>query len=270
MSERTCLRCGAPYEEGATVCFTCGASIGELETPTQPVRTPKARAASVDALPPSDGVAEIGGAPPVAVAAESAPLSEPIPRRVTVGSSLPVAAPAPKPARKARRWPWIVGVVVLVVLVGGGIALRAALAGPPVPSSVTYHDPAGRFSFTVPALWSVTRQDNGALVTDSSGANSVTITAAPAQANQTAVSVANALALSQKLQPAAPMQVGGDTWQQRSGQVTGQDGATREIVALVDVRSGVLYTIQLSSPSASYASVNNLAYQPLLASFTFR
>lgn len=266
MSERTCLRCGAPYDEGATVCFTCGASIGELETPTQPVRTPKSQAASVDPSPLVESGAAEANASLVAVAPPSAPL----PKRVTVGSSLPVTPPPPKPVRKARPWPWIVAAFVVIALLAvGAYALRAALAGPPVPTTVVYHDPGGRFSFTVPALWSVTQQANGALVTDSSGANSVTVTIAPNQPGATAKSVADALAATQQLNQVALMRIGDDTWQQRSGQVTGQDGATREIVALVDVHGGFLYTIQLSSPSASYSYVNNLAYQPLLASFAF-
>ena len=264
MSERTCLRCGAPYEEGATVCFTCGASIGELETPTQPVRTPKGRAPA-DAEAPPD--APSASAAPVMTTAESSPA----PRRVMVGSSLPVAAPPASPPKRRLRWPVVVAalVIVLALLAGGAYALRAALAGPPVPKTITYRDPNGHFAITVPALWTVTRQASGALLTDSSGANSVTISDAPAQPGQTAASVADALATHQGLQAASPTQIGGDTWEQRSGQVTGQDGATRTIVAYVDVRGGEVYTIQASSPTASYATINNLVYQPLLASFTF-
>jgi hypothetical protein len=158
---------------------------------------------------------------------------------------------------------------MLALLAGGGYALRAALAGPPVPKTVTYRDPNGHFTVTVPALWTVTRQASGALLTDSSGANSVTISDAPAQPGQTAASVADALATQQGLQAASPTQLGGDTWEQRSGQITGQDGATRTIVVYADVREGEAYTIQVSSPTASYATINNLVYQPLLASFTF-
>jgi hypothetical protein len=160
-------------------------------------------------------------------------------------------------------------VVIATLAVGGWFALRAALAGPTVPTTVVYRDSAGRFLVTVPALWSATRQSDGVLLTDSNGANVVTITEAPAQSGLTASSVADALAASRKLQAVAPTQIGGDIWEQRSGQVTGQDGATRQIVVLVDVRDGEVYTIQLSSPAASYASINNLVYQPLLASFTF-
>jgi hypothetical protein len=163
-----------------------------------------------------------------------------------------------------------VALLVVVTLVAGGVfALRAALAGPTVPTTVIYHDPGRRFSVTVPALWTVTSQSSGALLTDSSGANSATITVAPAQNGETPTSVADRLAQAQNLQAAPSAQIGGDTWQQRTGRVLGQDGATREVVALVDMRDGDIYTIMLSSPASSFASVNNLVYQPLLASFTF-
>ncbi|HEX9036758.1 MAG TPA: hypothetical protein VF808_07175 [Ktedonobacterales bacterium] len=164
----------------------------------------------------------------------------------------------------------IVGVVALAALAGGGAyALRVAFAGPPVPKTVVYHDPGGRFYFTAPALWSVTSQSDGALVTDSSGANTVTIKDAPAVGGQSAVTIAEGMAHQQGLQTGQPVMIGGDSWQQRSGRVTGQDGATREIVALVDLRAGEVYTIELSSPTSSFATINNLVYQPLLASFAF-
>ncbi|HEV2236660.1 MAG TPA: zinc ribbon domain-containing protein [Ktedonobacterales bacterium] len=40
-SALTCEQCGAPVDEDATVCFTCGAAIGDVETPTQPVPVPR-------------------------------------------------------------------------------------------------------------------------------------------------------------------------------------------------------------------------------------
>ena len=272
MSELACLRCGAPYEEGATVCFTCGASIGELETPTQPVRTPRYRASAPASEPPVAAPAiAASDATSLSPAASPAPASSAIPKRVLVGSSASPSAPEIAPKTHRRRWPIIIAsLAVLIALVaGGGYALRAALAGPPVPKSVTYRDPDGRFTITMPALWTITRQASGALLTDSSGANSVTIRDTPAQPKQTAASVADSLAAPLSLQPATPAQIGGDVWQQRAGQVTGQDGATRMIALYVDLRGGEIYTIQLSSPTTSYDTINNLVYQPLLASFSF-
>lgn len=270
MTERTCLRCGAPYDEGATVCFTCGASIGELETPTQPVRTPKARAdlaASAGAEERSDASAtRVADARPDIASVEDAPAHH----RVMVGSSIVAPAPVARPKTPRKWWPVATGALIVVAaLAGGGYALRTIFAPPPVPKVVTYHDPAGRFSVAVPALWTVTQQASGALLTDSSGANSATISANPAKSGQTAANLADTLAASQSLRPATPADIGGDTWQQRTAQVTGQDGATRVVTLFVDVRGGVAYTILLSSPNASYVTINNLVYQPLLASFQF-
>lgn len=270
MTERTCLRCGAPYEEGATVCFTCGASIGELETPTQPVRTPKARAQRSVGVAPEEPPAPAPIGVSEAAPVTPAPASTPSHRRVMVGSSLPQLTQPPSPPRPRRRWAVIgAALVVIALLAGGGYVLRATLAGPPVPKSITYRDPDGRFTISVPALWTVTRQASGALLTDSSGANSVTISAATAQPRQTAITVADAFAARQGLSSAAPIEIGGDTWQQRSGQVTGQDGAIRVIVLYADVRDGQVFTIEVSSPTSSYTTINNLVYQPLLASFKF-
>lgn len=189
---------------------------------------------------------------------------------MTVGSLYQLTPPpAPRPPRGGRWALVVVAVILLAALAGGGYALRAALAGPPVPKSVVYRDPDGRYTLTVPALWTATRQADGALLTDSSGANTVTISVAPAQAGQTAASVADTSAKQLGLRAAAPAQIGGDTWEQRAGQITGQDGATRQMVVFVDLRAGEVYMIQLSSPTASYAAVNNLVYQPLLSSFAF-
>lgn len=270
MTERTCLRCGAPYDEGATVCFTCGASIGELETPTQPVRTPKTRAGPAA----SEGAEERADASAARVSnahADIATVDEAAAHhRIMVGSSIAAPAPAARPKTPRKWWPVAtIALIVLATLAGGGYALRAMLASPPVPKVVTYHDPEGRFSVTVPALWTVTQQANGALLTDSSGANSATISASPAKHGQTAANLADALAASQSLKAAPATDIGGDTWQQRSAQVTGQDGATRVVTLFVDVRGGIAYTILLSSPNASYVTINNLVYQPLLASFRF-
>lgn len=273
MEERRCLRCGAPYDEGATVCFTCGASIGELETPTQPVRAPK-RPAATSAM--DDGAAQaapegqVSATPttPVTTATAIQPPSRPL----TVGSSYQTLRPAeaPRPRRKIR-WPLVAGLLVLLVAlaVGGVVEVRALLAPPPVPRTTTYHDQQRRFSFTEPSLWTVTPQANGALLTDSTGANTLTITVTPAQHGQTASALADTLATQQGLQTAPTAIIGGDSWEQRSGSVTGSDGATRIITAYVDIHAGTVYTIQTSSPTSVASSINTLVYQPLLASFVF-
>jgi hypothetical protein len=69
--------------------------------------------------------------------------------------------------------------------------------------------------------------------------------------------------------PPSTQQVGGQTWQVRSGRTTGHDGVTREDVLLVTVHGGALYAIEFVCPIASYSDTNRLVYQPLLTSFTF-
>ncbi|HEX8732507.1 MAG TPA: hypothetical protein VF725_10675 [Ktedonobacterales bacterium] len=265
MAEHVCLRCGAPYDEGATVCFTCGASIGELETPTQPVRAPQRLAPAPHAEP---GAAEQTATPATAVAASPGP--SPASRPLTVGGAsyrAPVA-PAPRPIR----WPLvIVALVVIAALATGGVlAARALLAGKPVPTTTIYHDPQRRFSFAEPSLWTVTANSQGALLTDSSGANTVTISVTSAPSGQAAGLIADGMAQRQGLHSAPDISIGGDQWQQRTGSVTGQDGATRIVTLYVDTHGTALYTIETSSPTSVADSMTSLVYQPLLASFSFR
>lgn len=267
MAERLCLRCGAPYEEGATVCFTCGASIGELETPTQPVRAPQRPLAPVEPAATAEQLAS--PAMPVATAADS-PSSAPS-RPLLVGGASYRASVARPAAPRRVRWPLIIGALALLIAlaVGGFFVARGLLAPKPVPTTTTYHDAQRRFSFAEPALWAVTSNASGALLTDSSGANTVTITVASAQAGQSASDIADSLATQQGLSGAPTVTIGGDQWQQRTGSVTGQDGATRIVTLYVDIHNGELYTIESSSPSSVSSSMNTLVYQPLLASFAF-
>lgn len=271
MEERRCLRCGAPYDEGATVCFTCGASIGELETPTQPVRAPRRPAAEPAPVAVAAEAASSATSQAEQQATPMAPSSPPSPPRpLTVGTSYHPVAVAPRPPRRVR-WPLVIGALVVVALLaaGGAIGARALLATPPVSKTTVYHDPQARFSFKEPTLWTVTPRADGALLADSSGANTLTISVAAAQAGQTAPGVADTLAAQQGLQSAAPEQIAGDQWEQRTGSVTGADGATRVVTLYVDIHAGLVYTIQTSSPSSVADSENTLVYQPLLASFTF-
>jgi hypothetical protein len=190
-----------------------------------------------------------------------------------VGSSrqfAPVVAPPRAPRRV--RWPVLVValVVVAALITGGVIEARALLATPPIPKTTTYHDPQRRFSFAEPALWTVTPQADGALLADSTGASTLTITVAPAQATQTASVVADTLATQQGLQSAPAATIAGDQWEQRTGSVTGADGATRSVTLYVDLHGSSLYTIETSSPTSVSSSINTLVYQPLLASFAFQ
>jgi len=307
MAEQTCLRCGASYEEGATVCFVCGAPIGEIETPTQPVRAPKRAPETVElpAISPLRGATS--GAPrgKGARGAVSGARGAPGMRAATSGASKTALASRPgmgrisargklTPPPPARvRWPFylVIGVVVLLFVGAGAVEVRALLAGPPIPKTQTYHDPQRRFNFTRPGLWQVTALPNGALLTDSAGVDSAQITVSPVtaatQASATTtpganatpsptaapdVTAANTLATqlglgARSVQPSQAF--AGAVWQQREGQVTGADNVIREVDLLVTIHDDEVYAITLSSPITSFTSTNNLVYQPLLASFRF-
>jgi len=202
MAEQTCLRCGAPYEEGATVCFVCGAPIGEIETPTQPVRAPKRAPETIElpaitpargapsGAPSGKGARGAAGAVSGAARARQAPGA----RAQTSGASKIALASRPGAARPhARgklpppppptrvRWPFylVLSVVLALFLGAGAVELRALLASPPVPKTQTYHDPQHRFHFTRPGLWQVTALPDGALLTDSAGVDSAQINVSP-------------------------------------------------------------------------------------------
>jgi hypothetical protein len=245
-SELVCLRCGTPYDEDATVCFTCGAPIGEIKSPTQPVAVPR--------LPKREP-------PPEAVVDRAAVLSAPTAPSV----------PPPPLARKPRWWPIILLAVIVALAVGSGVAyvVRGLTASPPVASSQVYRDPQQRYHFTRPTLWTLTPHADGVLLTDSDGINSMTLTLSAAQPDQTAKAAADALAKAQKLTAGPQQQFAGTLWEVRSGVHTDADGATRQTVVYLTFHGGTVYTITCVSPLASYNSTNNLVYQPLLASFAF-
>lgn len=253
----TCLRCGTAYPAGATVCFTCGAPIGETQTPTQPVRAiarslPQARAAASAtnaALPVAPGVA--------------APVYASTPARASV-----------RPAAKARRGnSWLgsvlIAVLVLVLLGSSAYAIRALTAPAPVAHQTLYRDPAHHFHLLRPALWLATPTTDGVTLSDSDGASTAQISVRSLAHGETAASSANALAASRSLSAAPAQTIGGVAWEQRRGQATGTDGAVRQITLYVATHDGLLYTIELSSPLANYDATSTLVYQPLIASFAF-
>lgn len=261
----TCLRCGAPYESGATVCLTCGAPIGETQTPTQPVRAlnlPRATNAPA----------------PASQQAQASAASPSIPASVTVASAAPHsgAAPAqpPAPPASGKRRLGIMGIAlvsVLVLVVLGGVAytVRALTAAPPVAQQTIYRDPQHRFHFQRPALWLVTPAADGVTLSDSDGTSTAKITLPTLASPETAKAYADQLATQSNLSATISQQIAGETWEQRLGQVTGSDGAVREVVIFVTVHNAHLYVIQFTCPVATYDSINNLVYQPLLVSFAF-
>lgn len=255
----TCLRCGTPYEPGQTVCFKCGAPIGETRSSTQPVpavRVPRAEQPSR----PTPAPVTYAPAP-----AAPSPASAPVATKETDERAL-------QPANKRARGGLIVLLVCLVVLAAGGgaaYAVRALTAPAPLSSATLYADPHHRFHFQRPTLWLVTPAADGVTITDSDGASTATVTVATPAAGETAQALAGTLATQLGLAGAPAQQIAGQQWEQRAGQVTGADGAVREVVVYVTLHGGDLYTIQVSSPVASYTSTNNLVFEPLLASFAF-
>ncbi len=250
MASQICLRCGALCDEDATVCFTCGAPLGEVKTPTQPVPIPR--------LPKQEQ------------APEPAPPSQPPVSTGTIATLKKPKAEVELPRRK-RRWPVFVllGMLALALVGGGAYVLRAVLAAPPVAHSVVYRDPQQRFHFTRPNLWVLTAAPNGVLLTDSGGTSSLRLTISTPGTGEDAIKHAAAIAASENLNNAAPQTYAGETWEQRTGVVTGSDGVVRQELLLVTEHEGLLYTIECAAPLSSFDSTNNLVFQPLLTSFTF-
>jgi ribosomal protein L40E len=252
----TCLRCGAVYEAGAVVCFKCGAPIGEISTPTQPITRQMA-------TPPPP-------APPPAADAERTPRKKKATRAKAPKPPKPPLAPEVARSRR-RRWLRIaVFAALAVVVVGAGVwGVRALTAGPPVPKQVAYQDPAHRFRLNRPGLWSATPETDGVLLADSSGASSVHVTVRAQTGGETARTAADAIAIARNLKATEPVSFADASWEQRVGQLTGRDGAVRQVTVDVTVHDGYVYTVELASPLATYSSVDTLVFQPTLASFQF-
>ncbi|MBF6592303.1 MAG: hypothetical protein IVW57_17460, partial [Ktedonobacterales bacterium] len=134
-----------------------------------------------------------------------------------------------------------------------------------------YTDSAHRFRFVRPALWTLTPEADGALLTDSNGASTIRVTVAPSAAGETAQTRAAALVTATPALAITPpeRQIADQSWVQLTGQVTGTDGAVRKVADYVTLRGGQVYLIECVSPIASYDATNNLVFQPLFASFAF-
>lgn len=252
-----CLRCGAPYEAGATVCLTCGAPIGETQTPTQPVRALNVPRATNAPVPASQ-------------------TAQPSATSTAGATAAPHAAAPQVPASPAsgKRRLGVVGIVLvslllLAVVAGAAYTVRAMTATPPVAHETIYRDPQHRFHFQRPALWLVTPTASGVTLSDSDGASTAQITLPDSSSLMTAKAYADQLATQNTLTASLSQQIAGEMWEQRLGQVTGADGGVREVVIFVTVHNAHLYVIRFTCPVATYDSINNLVYQPLLASFAF-
>src|SRR5262245_43854343 len=105
MESGNCLRCGAPYEPGDTVCYTCGAPIGETRVNTQPVRAVR--------VPKAEPAAEPAASQPIIRAAA-----------VVQPPSFAPATPAPaalaphRPRRRARWLGILAGCLLALVVLG--------------------------------------------------------------------------------------------------------------------------------------------------------
>lgn len=251
-----CLRCGQPYEPGDTVCYSCGAPIGETQTPTQPVRAVRRP------QPPPEPEEPAPPPPAAAIARPSIP--------AVATASLPI--PDAQAATVRRRiWPRVLllCLVVLAALGGAAYAERKLTAAPPVASSALYQDAGHHFRFQRPALWTLAASDAGVTLTDSDGVGTARVLVAEPTAGEDATAHADALAKRIGLQAAPTRDFAGETWQQRTGQVAGADGVVRQEVILVAAHGNTLYTIEFSSPVATFTSLDNLVFQPLLDSFAF-
>lgn len=251
-----CLRCGKPYDAGDTVCYSCGAPIGETQTPTQPVR-------AVRRPPPPEPPEPPQPPQPAPPQPASAPAQ-------TLPAVATASVPEPAPGR-GRVWPRVLllCVVVLAALGGAAYAMQKLTAAPPVASSTLYQDAGHRFRFQRPTLWTLATSNAGVTLTDSDGVSTARVLAAEPASGEVAAAHADALAKQDGLQAAPSRDFAGETWQQRAGQVAGADGVVRQEVILVAERNGTLYTIQFSSPVATFTSLDNLVFQPLLDSFAF-
>ena len=116
--------------------------------------------------------------------------------------------------------------------------MRAFTASPPVASSQVYRDPNHRFTFTRPALWTLTPRSDGVLLTDGDGVNSMTLTIGAPSSGEDAKAAADALAKSQNLAAAPQQQFAGTTWEVRSGPHTDADGVTRQTTLYVTLHDG--------------------------------
>ena len=253
MEAGTCLRCGKPYEPEDTVCYSCGAPIGETKTPTQPIRTMR----------------------PLPAATPSQPIAAPTPERpgsrpLAVGVA-PPRAPARVTIRNNRLWLGLAAVVLVLVAAGGGFYVERGLtAAPPISRQSTYQDPQHRFAFRQPTLWTALTTATGVQLSDSDGSSTAAVTVIQSATPETAGDYADAQAAQMGLTPAPAQEIGGELWEQRTGRMTDPtDGAVHEVVLFVTVHDTLIYSITFSCPIASYAELNTLVYQPLLASFRF-
>lgn len=249
-----CEQCGAPYLDGVTICYSCGAPIGTSEMPTAPVQLPvhlRARVVTVP-LPPATAPAspsEFAHAS-TEYATSAAPWWKRLDTRVRPLSAVLLAA-------------------TLVLLVAELLILNQRLIPAQVPLRNLYRDPAHHFHFVQPALWQAIPTASGVALGDATGVTRVLITVAPAQQGATATSLAEGIRETYKLRAGPTVEAGGVTWSEDIGTVAAADGSQSEMLVLVTQHGSSLYVIECSSPVASFDANTQLIFLPLVRSFAF-
>ena len=250
-----CDICGAPYLAGVTICYSCGAPIGEPETPTQPVRLPvhlRARTATVP-LPPATGSAPASAetiAPGALAGRSNSAWWKRIDTRVRPLSAALLA-------------------VSLVLLVVGLVVLHERLIPAQVPLRNVYRDPAHRFHVVQPTLWQASPFAGGVVLSDATGVTQVLINVSPAGYGETAAMRVAALRQALGLRAASDLVEGEVTWARSVGTLQNANGAQSEMLVLVSQRGDTLYIVECSSPIASFDAETRLVFLPLVQSFAF-
>jgi hypothetical protein len=307
-SELTCEQCGAPVEEDATVCFVCGAAIGDSETPTRPVPVPRflrtkilTEVTLVPDVPPLTEARASASSPEPSASAPSAPLGAapptpltpfpsqgrehgvmPAPRVTRAGATETLARLAAVPrqiatdatqlarsARQASRLSWALLAASVVVIALGLVVLSYRLIPGGVPAESVYRDPQGRFSFVQPALWQAAPANDSVLLTDATGISAARVTVTLAHGQQTAAQAADLVGASDGVDRATTVHIGGVAWEERDGMVPLADGTTRYADVFVTEHDSSFYIVEFSTLAATYPTTNQLIFQPLLRSFTF-
>lgn len=236
-----CEHCGAPYLEGVTICYSCGAAIGEPEQPTQPVKLPvhlRARTATVP-MAPVPGVATAPGGAGTRQATRVRPLSV------------------------------VLLALSLLVFAAGVVVLYYRLIPPGVPASHVYRDPAHRFHVVQPTLWQAVPYTGGVVLSDATGVTQVLINVSPAEGGETAAMRAEALRQALGLRAAPDLLAGGITWTASTGTLKSVSGAESEMLVLVGQRGERLAIIECTAPAASFDADTRLVFVPLARSFAF-
>ena len=106
-------------------------------------------------------------------------------------------------------------------------------------------------------------------LTDATGISSVRVTVTLAQGQETAGQAADLVGAADGASSAAVVHSSGVAWEEREGPVSQADGTTRYVDIFVTERDSLLYIVECSTLAATYATTNQLIFQPLLRSFAF-